>query len=296
MRIGAPPGKDLIRNVTGVDDARRSGGLPRTTRSSSVAGSLDPTGPGHLRPADSCAACCVQSHGSGSSTRSSFGAAWFAWKNVKAGRGDRRGAMRLAAIVVVLCTARWIFGAHHVFSDLEFYFRQRSREHDLVRSVSLASLSRRRALCASQLAAHADFLDSLARRRLPRPSGRPRPAHRRDGFRRARPPPWARRPHGLGGSCAASPEPHPPEYVSSPSREFAYFLVIPVERLVWTLGLIFFLVLARRLVRSEVVAAIMVTLLFSAPFLGQELPIVLVNVLATGFSSSWRSVLACWPR
>jgi hypothetical protein len=212
-----------------------------------------------------------------------LGAAWFAWKNVKAGRGDRRGAARLAAIVVVLCTARWIFGAHHVFSDLEFYVWINGAENTISFGVflwllylALEPYARRHwpdmliswsRLLAGRfrdpLVGHALLIGATASAGLALLHG---PVVRMASV-------------ALG---AASPEPHPPEYVSSPSREFAYFLVIPVERLVWTLGLIFFLVLARRLVRSEVVAAIMVTLLFSAPFLGQELPIVLVNVLATG--------------
>jgi hypothetical protein len=213
-----------------------------------------------------------------------LGAAWFASKNVKGGRSDRRGAARLAAVVLVLCTARWVFSAHHVFfSDFEFGVWLNGAENTISFGVFLWLL---------YLA-----LEPYARRHWPDMLiswSRLLAGRFRD--------PLVGRALLVGASASAAlaiingplvrmvsvalgaplPQPREPDYVAGPARQFAYFLMIPVERLVWTLGLIFFLVFARRLVRSEWVAAVMVTLLFSAPFLGQELPIVLVNLLATG--------------
>ncbi|MCP4899416.1 MAG: protein kinase [bacterium] len=44
------------------------------------------------------------------------GAILLARRNFRAGRGDRRGAMRLALIIFAIGMLGWVFGAHHVFS------------------------------------------------------------------------------------------------------------------------------------------------------------------------------------
>ena len=43
-----------------------------------------------------------------------FGAAWIARRNVKRGRGDRRGAARACAFIMAVLLLAWLFGAHHV--------------------------------------------------------------------------------------------------------------------------------------------------------------------------------------
>ncbi len=43
-----------------------------------------------------------------------------AWRNMRAGRGDRKGAARLAIYVFVVNMGAWLFGAHHVFSLREW--------------------------------------------------------------------------------------------------------------------------------------------------------------------------------
>ena len=48
------------------------------------------------------------------------GSAILARRNLRLGRGDRRGAFRVAAFVFVAWTAAWFFGAHHVPSFAEF--------------------------------------------------------------------------------------------------------------------------------------------------------------------------------
>src|SRR5580704_10924186 len=45
--------------------------------------------------------------------------ALLARRNLRLGRGDRRGAFRLAAFVVAAWTVAWFFGAHHVSSFAE---------------------------------------------------------------------------------------------------------------------------------------------------------------------------------
>ncbi len=49
-----------------------------------------------------------------------FGGAWLVRGNLRAGRGDRRGATRLAVAVVLCELGAWVFGAHHVPSRWEF--------------------------------------------------------------------------------------------------------------------------------------------------------------------------------
>jgi predicted Ser/Thr protein kinase len=48
-----------------------------------------------------------------------LGSALFALRNVKLGRGDRRGAFRLAAFLLALFFLRWLFSSHHVASESE---------------------------------------------------------------------------------------------------------------------------------------------------------------------------------
>jgi serine/threonine-protein kinase len=53
-----------------------------------------------------------------------LGAALFARRNLRLGRGDRRGAARLAQLVFALFTVAWIFGEHHVpdFQEFNLFF------------------------------------------------------------------------------------------------------------------------------------------------------------------------------
>ena len=48
-----------------------------------------------------------------------LGSAVFALRNLKLGRGDRKGAFRLAAFVFVVLFLRWLFNAHHVLTEFE---------------------------------------------------------------------------------------------------------------------------------------------------------------------------------
>jgi hypothetical protein len=48
------------------------------------------------------------------------GGAMLAWRNLRLGRGDRRGASRLAVCVFAAAAVEWFFGAHHVPNLWEF--------------------------------------------------------------------------------------------------------------------------------------------------------------------------------
>jgi len=60
------------------------------------------------------------------------GAVLVAWRNLRLGRGDRRGAARLARAIFLLMMGAWIFGASHVLSSWEVVL--------LAMAVSLAGL------------------------------------------------------------------------------------------------------------------------------------------------------------
>ena len=49
------------------------------------------------------------------------GGALLAWRNLRLGRGDRKGAFRLAAFVFAAYFLRWLFEAHHVPTEEEFF-------------------------------------------------------------------------------------------------------------------------------------------------------------------------------
>ena len=50
-----------------------------------------------------------------------LGGAMLAWRNIQAGRGDRRGAFRLALFAFVTLMLAWIFGSDHRFDPKELY-------------------------------------------------------------------------------------------------------------------------------------------------------------------------------
>jgi len=50
-----------------------------------------------------------------------LGSALLALRNLKSGRGDRKGAFRLAAFVLVAFFLRWLFSAHHVSTEDEAF-------------------------------------------------------------------------------------------------------------------------------------------------------------------------------
>jgi len=54
-----------------------------------------------------------------------FGSATLAWRNLRLGRGDRRGASRLAVFVFAASMVAWFFGAHHVpsFDELGLFLQ-----------------------------------------------------------------------------------------------------------------------------------------------------------------------------
>ena len=95
------------------------------------------------------------------------GGAMLARRNLRLGRGDRRGAFRLAAFVFAAWAVAWFFGAHHVPNFAEFGLFIEFLVWGLALVLfHLGSLHCPGALCAPPLARHAGLLEPLAGGRL----------------------------------------------------------------------------------------------------------------------------------
>jgi Protein kinase domain len=64
-----------------------------------------------------------------------FGGSLLAWRNVQSGRGDRRGAFRLALFAVVAVSLAWLLGSDHRFGSQEYKVWVNSLGEALVWSV-----------------------------------------------------------------------------------------------------------------------------------------------------------------
>ena len=107
------------------------------------------------------------------------GGAMLARRNLRLGRGDRRGAFRLAAFVFAAWAVAWFFGAHHVpnFDEFGLFIEFLSFGLALLLFL-LGSLHCLGALCAPPLARHAGLLEPLAGGRLSGSTGGTRCAGR----------------------------------------------------------------------------------------------------------------------
>ncbi|HWZ84657.1 MAG TPA: hypothetical protein VN032_00555, partial [Thermoanaerobaculia bacterium] len=212
-----------------------------------------------------------------------FGGLWLVRQNLRAGRGDRRGALRLAGAVVVCELGAWVFGAHHVSSSNEFIILSNGLANAVLFGVFLWIVY--------------VALEPFARRHWPNMliswtralSGRCRdPLVGRDLL--------------IGAAGAAllevvsdllvrwipvwlgSPPPAPrsPFYAVSALAAVAGAFALPVASLVGTLGVVFFLAFARRWVRVEWIAAVIVTILFSLSSLGSSAAVMVDGTLRVG--------------
>jgi serine/threonine-protein kinase len=199
-----------------------------------------------------------------------FGGAWMARRNLRAGRGDRRGANRLAAAAFVLQFLMWALGAHHVSALEEFDifaigladatmlalffwlvyvalepFMRRHWPRMLISWTRLLAggwrdpLVGRDLLVGASAGALIGILMGPIRRYIPGWIGEAPPV-----------------PRGMAGDP------------SSVRSGLAWLIQPPVFSLAWVLGLVMFLVIVRRVVRQEWIAGIVVALLFSANYLG----------------------------
>ena len=203
-----------------------------------------------------------------------FGGAWMARRNVRAGRVDKRGASRLGATLFILILAMWVSGGHHVAS-LEGELR--------VFVIGLANA----VLVAGTFWLVYLAIEPFARRHWPEmlvtwtrliAGGWRDPMVGRDllvgaaagslitllgGPLRRLIPVW------LG-----QPPPPPRGFfdISSAPKTIAWLLSSPGVAITWVFALLMFLVLVRRLVRRQWIAAVIVTALFTVMYLGLPNP------------------------
>jgi hypothetical protein len=200
-----------------------------------------------------------------------LGGALLARHNVRAGRGDRRGALRLAAGVMVLQLAMWALGAHHVASvdEVDIFFNGLCNAFGVGLAVWIIYLA----------------LEPFARSRWPEMliswtralSGSWRdPLVGRDAMIGAlvgtavgliMGPLRVLLPLRLG---LAGPPPHPFDQAApvSPGLAVAWLISTGLLSVVWILGIVFLLILMRRVVRRGWLAGVLVALIYTANYLG----------------------------
>jgi eukaryotic-like serine/threonine-protein kinase len=206
-----------------------------------------------------------------------LGGAVLARHNVRAGRGDRRGAVRLAAAVFVLQMAMWALGAHHVASADEVW---------IFLNGFCGAAGMGLGFWILYLA-----LEPFARRRWPEmliswtrglSGGWRDPLVGRDvligaavgtavglllGPLRVLLPPRL----GLAG-----PPPNAVVAPRGPGLAVAWLVSIGLDSAFWVLGIVFLLILARGILRHEWLAGTVVALIFTANFLGSPAPSVTI--------------------
>ena len=214
-----------------------------------------------------------------------LGGALVARHNLRAGRGDKRGAIRIGAAVTLLQVAMWVLGAHHVASSDEGW-------------VLIGGLINAIGMGAGFWIVYI-ALEPFARRRWPEMliswsravSGRWRdPLVGRDLLIGALVgtalglllgPIRVLLPLSLG--FPATPHPLDGTTPTTPGLAVAWLISALVFSAFWVLGLVFLLALARLLVRRGWLAGLLVTLLYAANYVGGyglalTIPLALVSV------------------
>ena len=281
-RVGGP-----ASGAPGRHHARRGGRLSRAGRSSFLwLGPWSASGPRHLRYAQ------LRSPTGGhqlDSDRSSFSfsaaSGWPVKTCAPAGatgaarRGWRQPPSSLSARDVGLRRA-----PRRARSDeIDVIIGNGLANASVISVFALAHLRGARALRAPALAAHADLVDARSPRRRFRD-----PLVGRDlliGVGGGRPDGPDQRPaasHRSRLARSAAAPPRPPFFVASPRTRWPGPRACPSSGSCWTLGIVFFLVFVRRLVKMEWLAAAIVTLLFSANFLGTVFRSWIVGMLLHG--------------
>ncbi|MGE5278792.1 MAG: protein kinase domain-containing protein [Acidobacteriota bacterium] len=202
-----------------------------------------------------------------------LGGAVLARRNVRAGRGDRRGAVRLGAAILVLQSAMWAFGGHHVTTSdegwifisagsnaagmaiafwvlylaLEPFARRRWPEMLISWTRALSGRWRdplvgRDLLVGAAVGTASGLILGPMRVLLPMKLGIPGPS-----------------PHGFDQGAPVNP-----------GGVVAWLISAGVLSAFWVLGIVFLLVLVRRVVRYGWLAGLVVTLVSAGVFLGSS--------------------------
>jgi serine/threonine-protein kinase len=206
-----------------------------------------------------------------------IGAAWLARSNLRAGRGDRRGSLRLGIAVFALMFAMWALGSHHFAGTFEV--------------VNLLDAFTTAAGMGVGLWLVYVALEPFARRRWPQMLiswTRALSGNWRD--------PLVGRDVLIGATLGVSmglilgparvllppilhvpgPPPHAFDLAApvNPGLAVAWILSLLVDSTIRVLAIVFFLVLVRWLVRKEWIAALVVGVIFLGIYLGDPTPAV----------------------
>jgi len=212
-----------------------------------------------------------------------IGGAVVARRNVLAGRGDRRGAVRLGAAIFFAQAAMWVLGGHHVKNSYEGWLFILGFNNAVAMGVGFWLL---------YLA-----VEPFARRRWPAMlvswtralSGRWRdPLVGRDiligasvgcGVGLILGPGRVLLPMALG---IPGPPPHRFDYAApvSPGSTVAWLLSYGVLSAFWVLGIVFLVILVRGVTRRGWLAGLVVTMIFAATFIGSPGPAVTLPLAA----------------
>ncbi len=230
-----------------------------------------------------------------------LGGGLLARHNLRSGRSDRSGALRFAVAIAALTLLMWVLGGHHVRSSdegwlfleafsnaagtgliywilyvaLEPYARRRWPEMLISWQRALSGRWRdplvgRAALIGAVVGTAAGLIVGPARVLLPVELGVP-----------------GLLPMPLGGGAPVNA-----------GATVAWRVSSATTSTFWVLGIVFILVLVRRLVRSEWLAGLIVTLIFSGPYIEESrgqvlvLPLAVISVAIVVFTTVRFGVLA----
>ncbi len=200
-----------------------------------------------------------------------LGGAVVARHNLRAGRGDRRGAIRLAWAVILLQFAMWVLGTHHVASANEgwtfifgFCNAVGMGVGFWVLYLAMEPFARRRwpeMLISWTRAISGGWRDPLVGRDILIGSVAGVAMGLIMGPLRVLLPPRL----GLAG-----PPPHSFDYAApvNVGNALAWPISFGILSAFWVLGLVFLLILMRRFLRREWIAGVVVALIFTAIFIG----------------------------
>jgi serine/threonine-protein kinase len=200
-----------------------------------------------------------------------LGGAAVARHNVRAGRGDRRGAARLVVAVFALQVAMWALGAHHVGSSDEVWVFVNGFCNAVAMGVAfwvlylaLEPFARRRwpeMLISWTRALSGGWRDPLVGRDVLIGAVLGTAAGLILGPLRVLLPPRM----GLAG-----PPPHPfgESAPVNPGLAVAWLVSDGILAAFWVLGIVFLLILTRRILHREWIAGVVVALIFAANYLG----------------------------
>ena len=169
--------------LAGADSSRRGGGVPRPARVLSDGQPVDAAGPACAETPRARSERVDPGIRRGRRAGRARVAALVARHNLRKGRGDRRGALRICGRRLRGDVRRWLIARSTSSNPND---RARAHLHGdrlgaVLRRRALAALSRARALRPEVLADHADFVEPAAGRPIPGSAGRPRRADRRVG-------------------------------------------------------------------------------------------------------------------